>query len=57
MKSVFFTIFTGVSVYVIGQAFVKLIIEPVHNYKKVISDIAHALIEYAEVYSNPGKFE
>ena len=52
--SIFLTIFAGVVTYVLGQLVMKLIIEPVHEFKRVIANISHSLIEYANVYSNPG---
>jgi hypothetical protein len=52
--TIFLTILAGVVTYVLGQLVMKLVIEPVHEFKKVVSDISHSLIEYANVYSNPG---
>jgi len=52
--TIFLTIIAGVITYVIGQLIMQLIIEPVHELKKVISNISLSLIEYANVYSNPG---
>lgn len=51
-ESVFFTIFTGVSIYVLGQIIVKLVIDPVHELKKTIGQISHSMIMYANVISN-----
>lgn len=48
----FETILAGVAVFILGQIFLKLVIDPVHNLKKAISDIAHALINHAHIYSN-----
>ena len=50
----FLTIFSGTMVFVIGQIIVKLVIDPIQQFKAVIADISHALIEYAHIYSNPG---
>lgn len=51
---VFATIITGVVVFVAGQLVLKLVIDPVHDFKRTVADIVHALAEYAGVYSNPG---
>lgn len=48
----FETILAGVTVFILGQIFLKLVIDPVHNLKKAIADIAHALINHAHIYSN-----
>jgi len=50
----FLTIIAGVSVFAIGQIVLKLIIEPIQEFKKTISLIAHDLILYANVYTSPG---
>lgn len=52
--TVFLTIFSGVSIFVIGQIIVKLIIDPVHELRKTIGKISHTLIELANVIQNPG---
>jgi hypothetical protein len=51
---VFLTVFCGVLVFVIGQIFLKLVIDPVHQLKRIISDISLALIQYANVWRSPG---
>ena len=51
---VFLTIFSGVVTFVLGQVVLKLLIDPVQEFKKTIADIALALIEYANIYANPG---
>lgn len=51
---IFLTILSGVAVFVLGQTFLKLVIEPVHRLKESISDISYALVYYADIYSNPG---
>jgi hypothetical protein len=50
---VFLTVFSGVLVFVIGQIFIKLVIDPVHQFKRIISDISLALIQYANVWHSP----
>ncbi|MBT8762846.1 hypothetical protein KFV02_02750 [Desulfohalobiaceae bacterium Ax17] len=52
--TVFLTIFAGFFTFVLGQLVLKLLIGPVHEFKRTVADISHAIIEYANVYSNPG---
>ncbi len=52
--TVLLTIVSGVLTFVLGQIFVKLVIEPVHEMKKTIGQISHSLIEHANVIANPG---
>lgn len=46
------TIFGGVSIYVLGQIFLKFFIEPVHELLQIIGKIGDILIFYANVYTN-----
>lgn len=48
------TILGGVIVYVIGQILSKFFIEPIHEQKKLIGEIADSLIFYSNIYTNPG---
>lgn len=52
--TVFYTVTSGVITFVVGQIFVKLILDPVHEAKKTIGQVSYALIEYANVIANPG---
>ncbi|BAS59748.1 hypothetical protein NIES2135_07180 [Leptolyngbya boryana NIES-2135] len=52
--TVFVTIISGVATFVLGQILLKLLIEPVHEFRRTVADIALALIEYANIYANPG---
>ncbi|MCF6193215.1 MAG: hypothetical protein L3J46_02645 [Kangiellaceae bacterium] len=52
--TIFLTIFSGVFVFVLGQIILKLLIDPVQGYKTTVGDISIALINHANVYSNPG---
>jgi hypothetical protein len=52
--TVFITVLSGVLTYVAGQIVVKLVIEPVQDTRRTIGQISHALIERANVISNPG---
>ncbi len=49
-----FTILGGVFVYVAGQLLTRFFIDPYHEYRKCVGEIADALIFYANIYSNPG---
>jgi hypothetical protein len=52
--TVFLTILAGVATLVLGQLFLRLLVEPIHDLKRTISDIAFALIQHANVFCNPG---
>lgn len=55
MKStIFFTVFSGVITYIVGQLILKLWLEPIHDMKKTIGQISYSLIESANVIGNPG---
>ena len=51
--NVFWTIFAGVCVFVLGQLFIELILNPLKRYKKIKANIAYCLVFYANVYMNP----
>jgi len=51
----FLAILTGLATLVLGQIALKLFIDPVHEFKRVIADISSALIEYASIFGNPGR--
>lgn len=50
---VFQTILSGVFVFVLGQIFLKMIIEPINALKKTIGSVAHAYLIHAPVLYNP----
>ena len=50
----FETILAGVTIFVLGQVFLKMVIDPVQKLKSTLGEIAHALVYYASVYGNPG---
>jgi hypothetical protein len=52
--TVFFTILTGVAIFVLGQIIVRFLIEPVQEMKRTIGQISHSLTEHANVIQNPG---
>ena len=54
---IFLTIVTGFATFALGQIVVKLVIDPVQEFKRVVAEIAHALVEYANVFGNPGTFD
>ena len=47
------TVIAGVLVFVAGQLFLKLVIEPIHQLKKTFADIAHTFVRYAHALHNP----
>ena len=51
--AIFLTVLSGVITFVVGQLVVKLILDPVHDLKKTIGQISHALIERANIIANP----
>ena len=51
-STVFLTVLSGVLVFVFGQTFLKLVIDPVCQLKKTRSDISHTLIRYGHVIHN-----
>ena len=52
--TVLVTVLSGVLTYIFGQLVMKLVIEPVHEMRKTIGLISHALVERANVIGNPG---
>lgn len=49
----FTTIISAVMIFVLGQIGLKLIIEPIQELKKEISEILNAMVFYADRVSNP----
>ena len=47
---VFYIIIAGVIIYVAGEIIVKIVIDPVQEFKRVIADIAFKLFHYSHVY-------
>jgi hypothetical protein len=43
------TVLGGVTVFVIGQLIVKFLIEPIHDHKKLVGEIAATIIFYSNV--------
>jgi hypothetical protein len=48
------TIIGGLVVYVFGQIATRFFIDPYHEYRKTVGEIADTLVYYANVYMNPG---
>ena len=53
-STVFQTILAGVIVFVLGQIVLKLLIDPVQQFKRTLGEISHALVYHASSFSNPG---
>lgn len=49
----FFTIITGVLVFILGQIFLEFVLRPIQEYKKLKGKVAKYLVLYASCYSNP----
>ena len=49
---IFWTILIGITIFVCGQIILKLVIEPVAQFKRTMADIAHTLIRYAHALHN-----
>lgn len=52
-----FTVFGGVTVFVLGQLFTKFFIEPIHDQSKLRGEIAYSLTFYSNVYGNASVIE
>ena len=48
---VFLTVVSGVMVFVLGQIFVKFILEPIQEFDRLVGQIGYLLIYYANIYS------
>ncbi len=56
-SNTFFTVISGVLVFVLCQLFNEYFLKPIQDYKKIRSKIAYSLTLYAYLYMNPVKFE
>jgi hypothetical protein len=54
--TVLLTIFTGFTVFVLGQVFIRLFIEPVQELKKTIASVQFTLSKLAYIIHNPDSF-
>lgn len=50
---VFQTVLSGVAVFVVGQIFLKMVLEPINKLKQTIGAVAHAYLVHAPVLYNP----
>lgn len=51
--NLFFTIITGVLVFVFSQMFLEFVLRPIQEYKKLKGEVAKSLVLYAQYYYNP----
>ena len=54
MDTVFLTILSGVSVYVIGQIVLKFVVDPLHAQRETIGRVIDFLIQHETRYTHPG---
>lgn len=52
--SIFFTILAGAGTFALGQIILRLYIDPLCQFKRVIADIAHALIYHGATLGDAG---
>jgi hypothetical protein len=50
----FVTIVGGLFVLVLGQIFIKLILEPIKEQKELVAEVSSQLSYYANIYTQPG---
>lgn len=56
-STVFLTIFTGTTVFVLGQSIIKMFVEPIIQLRHTIGEVAYNLGYYANVITNPQREE
>ncbi len=54
MDTVFLTVLSGVSVYVIGQIVLKFVVDPLHAQRKTRGKVIDFLIQHETRYRYPG---
>lgn len=54
LLSLFSTIVTGVLVFVLGQIFLKIFIDPVQELMRCLGQIRYCMVLYADIFCNPG---
>lgn len=52
--TILLTVVSGVATFVVGQVFLKLVLEPVTSFRQTVGRIAHSLVNRANVIANPG---
>ena len=51
--SVLWTVMSGALVFILGQLFIELILQPMKRFKEIKAKISYSLIYYANIYYNP----
>jgi hypothetical protein len=54
-STIFLTVFTGTTVFVLGQIILRLFIEPVVQLRRTIGDVGYSLGFYSNLITNPQK--
>ena len=54
LLSLFSTIITGVLVFVLGQIFLKIFIDPVQELMRCLGQIRYCMVFRADIFCNPG---
>jgi hypothetical protein len=49
------TVLTGVIIYILGQYFLKLILEPIFELRKAIARINYLIVYYANIMYTPSQ--
>jgi len=50
--TIFTTVLSGVTVFILGQTFLKMVIEPIQKLKNTIANVAHCLRNDASIFMN-----
>lgn len=53
-NQIFYTVFSGVLVFVFGQILQRFVLEPIQNYKKTVGKIDNRLKFYSNILTNVG---
>ena len=57
MNDMFYTVISGVLIFVIGQVLLKIFIEPVQELLRALGQVKYCMIFYANIFCNPGVAE
>ncbi|MGH8194066.1 MAG: hypothetical protein ACREQ8_06655 [Woeseiaceae bacterium] len=52
--TVFWTVFAGVSVYVVGELLMRFIVDPIHQQRETVGKVASFLIYHGNRFTSPG---
>lgn len=52
-NSIFWTIISGVLIFILGQIFVEAILKPHKRFKELKAKISYSLVLYGNIYSSP----